>query len=69
MESKIRLECDVDLLLRFGINHALMIIELETVVKDLLDLGCLFTLSTITLGLHHFQFDVEVAFRFVGDGD
>ena len=46
-----------------------MIIELKTVVKDLLDLGCLFTLSTITLSLHHFEFDVEVAFRFVGDCD
>ena len=35
-----------------------MIIELKAAVKDLLDLGCFLALSTIALGLHHFQFDV-----------
>ena len=48
-----------------------MVIELKAAVKDLLDLGCLLalTLSPLTLCLHHFQLDVEVAFGFVGDGD
>ena len=58
LESQVWLESDVDLLLRFGIDHAFMIIELKAAVKDLLDLGCFLALSTIALGLHHFQFDV-----------
>ena len=58
LEAQVWLESDVDLLLRFGIDHAFMIIELKAAVKDLLDLGCFLALSTIALGLHHFQFDV-----------
>ena len=68
LEAKVRLESDVDLLFRFGINHTFMIIKFKAAIKNLLDLSCLLALSTIALGLHHFQFDVKVALRFVGDG-
>jgi len=68
IKSQIRLESDVDLLLRLGVDDALGVVKAETFIEDLLYLALRHSVLVIALtALHHLQLDVQVAVRRVLD--
>lgn len=57
LEAARRLEGNVNLHLRFGVNDALLMVEFETLIQNFLNLSCLHLAQVLVSCLHH-QFNV-----------
>ena len=61
LKSLIRLESDVDLLFRLGVDNTFVIVEAEALVENLLNHVIGILILTFFRGLHHLELDVQIA--------